>query len=249
MNSHASVRSVVLLTLAVTGLALPAVSHAQDRPATRPAAQRLDHPARMNPAQDMAQRIRQAMGSLNVSDGQRTQIEKILTDAKEQIAALRADAQTRRTAPQERQQQVRAIIRATRQKIADVLTPEQRKQFQEQMAQREPGEPGRPMLERLQKAAQKLELTDTQKPQIREIVKGALTQAQEIRQKNQGDLKVMREQMQALLRDSREKVVQLLTPEQSHRLTEMLKERVAGDKPRPRANRENAPAKADEDAH
>ena len=139
---------------------------------------------------------------------------------------------------------MQALMQETRQKVMQVLTPEQKQKAREQMAQAGP----LGILERIQKMAAELNLTDNQKTKIGAIIADVRDQAKDIREKAQGDRQAVMQEMQKLIRESREKIIQLLTPEQSQKLTDLLKDGpVRGDgagraNGGPRVNRPGKPA-------
>jgi Spy/CpxP family protein refolding chaperone len=71
--------------------------------------------------------------SLNLTDDQKAQIQKIREDAKTQIAALRSDTSLSDT---DKRTKMRDIHRGTMKQVQDVLTPEQRQQLQDKMRER-----------------------------------------------------------------------------------------------------------------
>jgi Spy/CpxP family protein refolding chaperone len=215
---------LAVMTLATGGLVLPAMSLAQQPPATRPAIQRPGAAQGSDPVARLAQRFQDEMAGLDLTANQQSQVDKIIADAREQAEALRADARTNKTPPAERAQGMQALTKETQQKILQVLTPEQKQKVREQMAQQNGG-PGMAVLQRIQKVAAELNLTDDQRAKLQAIMADVREQVQSIRDKSQGDRQAAMQELQTLLRDSREKIMQLLTPEQSQKLAELLKDR------------------------
>lgn len=255
MAGQFRMRGVAVMALALAGLALPAASYAQDKPdkqdkqdkqAARQAAQRPNRPQQGDMGAALVQRMQDQLANVDLTAEQKTAVDKILADVKEQVAALRADAQANKLPQAELRDRMQALVQETRQKIMEVLTPEQRQKARAEMAATGP----LAMLERIQRAAGELNLTDDQKTKMQAIMADVREQAKTIREKAQNDRQAAMEELQKLLRDSREKIMQLLTPEQSQKLAELLKDRpVRGDaaggaKGGPRAN---PPAKAADD--
>lgn len=79
----------------------------------------------------LAERLREALADVGLTDEQKTQVDTILSETRGKIEALRGDVQ--QTDPQALREQVRTIMQETRETIADVLTPEQRAQMLERM--------------------------------------------------------------------------------------------------------------------
>ena len=241
---------VAVMTLALAGLSLPAASYAQDKPAkqdkqdARQPAQRPNRGQQGESGAAMLQRVREQFATLDLTVEQKAQVEKILAGMKEQVEALRADAQTNRLPQTKLRQRMQALMQETREKVMQVLTPEQRQKAKEQMAQAGP----LAILERIQKMAAQVNLTPDQKTTIGAIITDVRHQAKAIHDTAPGDQQVAMQEMQKLQRESREKIMQLLTPEQSQKLTDLLKERpMRGDgtgraNGRPRPNRPGKPA-------
>jgi Spy/CpxP family protein refolding chaperone len=79
----------------------------------------------------LVERLRAALGELDLTDEQKTQVDTILSETRSKVEALRGDVQ--QTDPQALREQVRTIMQETREKIAEVLTPQQRAQMVEKM--------------------------------------------------------------------------------------------------------------------
>lgn len=227
MAGQLRVRGVAVMALGLAGLALPAGSYAQDKqekPATSQVAQRPNRGPKGELGAALLRRMQDQLANLDLTAEQTTAVDKILADVKEQVAALRADVQAKTTTPAELRNRIQALAQETRQKIMEVLTPEQKQKAREQMAANGP----LAMLERIQKAVAELNLTDDQKTKMQAIVADVREQAKGIREKAQNDRQAATQELQKLLRDSREKIMQLLTPEQSQKLAELVKDRPVG---------------------
>ena len=244
---------VAVMTLALAGLALPASSYAQDKPeqqdkqAARQAAQRPNRGQQGEPGAALLQRVHEQIANLDLTEEQKAQVEKLLAGVKEQVEALRADAQANKLPQTELRQRMQALMQETRKKVMEVLTPEQKQKAREQMA--EAGPLG--MLERIQKMTAELNVTDDQKTKIQAIITDVRDQAKGIREKAQGDRQAAMQEMQKLVRESREKIMQLLTPEQSQKLADLLKDHPIRGDGAGRANggpRVNPPSKPAGDA-
>lgn len=231
--------SVAALMLGLAGMAVPAAAQEQ-APATGPSAPRHEHmrgggQGRPQPGQ-MMERVREEMQKLGLSADQKTQMEKILADAKTQAEAIRDD---KTLSEQDRMDKLRTTFQDLRQKLSAVLTPEQQKQFQADREQRMlNGDP----IGHLQEAMKDLNLTDDQKSKVETVFADARKEFQTLKENGGGNM----EAAMKLMRETRDKVNQVLTPEQSQKLTEMIQARRAaaegagpaggqGDKPGPRA--------------
>src|SRR5205823_3548956 len=107
------------------------------------------------------------------------------------------------------------------------------------------------MMERMRESMSKLELTDDQKKRIEEVLADMRPKFQEMRGQAGGDRDQMREKMQPLIQEMRERIGQVLTEEQKQKLPEIMQGgggfggRDGGPgKPRDRKNT-TAPAKGD----
>jgi len=98
-----------------------------------------------NRGEMLLQRFKAATADLDLSEQQKTQISEILDKAKEQISAMLPELQN--MDQQARQQKIRDFMMDLRQKIADVLTDEQKQKLQEKLqsmrgGNARPGAPG-----------------------------------------------------------------------------------------------------------
>jgi len=213
------------LMLGLAGIAIPAYAQNKE-PGQNPPPQRPDGGRRGGPQGGaMAERLKEDLLKLDLSADQKSQIEKIFADAKTQAEALRQDKTVEQ---KDRMEKMRTIMQETREKALAVLTPEQKQKAQEMMRQHmmQNGGP----LERLQEAVKELGLSDDQKTKIASILSDARKEFQAAREKEQGAGQEGREAMMKLLKETRDKVNQVLTPEQSQKLANMIEER-RGDRP------------------
>ena len=146
---------VAVMALALAGRSLPSASFAQDQPeqqdkqAARQTAQRPNRGQQGKPGAALLQRVHEQLANLDLTEEQKTQVEKLLAGVKEQVEALRADAQTNKLPQTELCQRMQGLMQETREKVMQVLTPEQRQKAKEQMVQTGP----LAILERIQEMA------------------------------------------------------------------------------------------------
>ena len=123
-------RSAVLIGAGLFSIGLlPAIAAAQDssQEQTAPAQQQAPAPgARMRGHGKM-------LGSLNLTDDQQAQINKIREDAKAKTEAVKTDSSL---SDADKRAKIRTIHRDSMKQMRAVLTPEQRQQLREKMKER-----------------------------------------------------------------------------------------------------------------
>lgn len=93
------------------------------------------------------------------------------------------------------------------------------------------------VLERIQKVTAELNLTDDQKTKITGFLSDARTKLKELRETAKGDREKAREQVKAIVQETRTNVIGVLTDDQKAKLRELMKEHRgerkggAGEKP------------------
>ncbi len=115
-------RKVLFATLMLALLSIvPGATPAQEAPAAPSDQQAQKQPP--SPEQRVDRMLDRMTQNLSLSDEQREKIRPILLDQVQQMRALRDDTSL---SPQDRRAKVRTIRRATRQKVDQILTPEQK---------------------------------------------------------------------------------------------------------------------------
>lgn len=168
---------------------------------------------------------RDRLNELNLTDDQKTKIDALYTKATEEVkAAAAAD-------PQERRQKMGELMMGLRKDVAEVLTDEQKAKF----AAMGPAAVGRPNpVARLEDAISKLDLTAEQKPKVQVVVEDAKKKFEELRgQLPGGDRAAVREKFTAFMDETRDKLKEILTPEQQEKLREALQAGAPGAGPGP----------------
>jgi Spy/CpxP family protein refolding chaperone len=97
---------------------IPAAVQAQEAPQADPQGTMQGQPPAGKHGEELA--------SLNLSDDQKAQVQKIRADEKSQLMAAKGDSSL---SADQRQGKIREIHMATRKQIREILTPEQRKQM------------------------------------------------------------------------------------------------------------------------
>jgi Spy/CpxP family protein refolding chaperone len=230
-NRHYASAPLRWISAGVLGaaLVLPAVSTwAQEAaPTSRPAA-RVGSPAA---AGALIDRFHEVVTGLNLSDDQKTQVNAIFDKAKQDMASLQQEFQTNNTPPAERIQRVNEFRRDLRQKLEKVLNQQQRQELRQKLTEGRPGTRpagGAAMFGRIQEAVGQLNLSDEQKVKINGILDEARTKAQAIRQEAAAQTRPEREPFRQLMQETRQKIHEVLTPEQRQKLRSLMPGRGEG---------------------
>lgn len=174
----------------------------------------------------IVERLRRAVSQLDLTDDQKAKVKAIFDQATQQAQDLSQSLEN--ISQSERYQKVGAFAKGLRQQLAGVLTEEQLSLLQRNLG---PGPASRPggdfagggMLENLQQAFAKLDLSPDQQRQIKEMMESALQKAREFRDKAvSGD--DVQAQMQQLRQDLRSKLQSILTPDQMQTLMQAMRQ-------------------------
>lgn len=151
---------------------------------------------------------------LNLTDDQKAKIKSKTTDAKARALSVRND---KNLTPDQQKSKLMEIRKSTRQQIMQVLTPEQRQKLTSLKSR----DGGRQRGDRMKKAFAALNMTDSQKAQIKSIREDAKAQFKAVRE----DKSLTKDQIKAKaksIRDaSMEKMKTVLTPEQIKKIEDM----------------------------
>lgn len=186
-----------------------------EKPATPPTA--VGNNGRPDPAQ-MLKLQRERLDQLNLTDDQKKKLDDLYAAASEDLK--KADAGDR--------QAIVKVMSDFREKIAGVLTDEQKAKMPQrgQGGAGGPGAGGGPrgnMADRLQAALDKVDLSSDQKEKVKPIIDDVRKKFEELRSQLQGgDRAAMREKFTALMNDTRDKLKEILTPEQGEKLRAAL---------------------------
>lgn len=207
-------KRLVITGCVTLGLAsLPA--RAEDaKPADKPAEATPARPqgGRMTPAQILKMQ-RERLDRLNLTDDQKKKLDEIYADA---------EAELKKTAEGDRQALATAMT-TVREKTRAVLTDEQKTNLPAgPAAAGGPGTAGGPItnvIERLEKSLDKLDLSADQKTKTAPVVADAKKKFEELRSQLQsGDRAAMREKFKTTMDETRDKLKDILTPEQAAKL-------------------------------
>lgn len=245
---------VLITLLATVCLAMPSLTMAQTTRPARGGGRR----------GELLQRVRGVLDDLKLSDEQKAKVDEAINQARQDLRDLMQTV--RDLPPQERRQKMRDFAMSVREKIAGLLTDEQRVTFRQKMeelreqvaggggggggrvqASNGPGagpggaggprgdEPG-PVVRRLREAMTMLDLSADQKQKVDAVLNDVQDKARELRREAQGDAQALREKGRQLIRDSRAKLQEILSPDQQSKLRELMQQG------RGRGNDQNAPA-------
>lgn len=209
-------RLLVTACLSLGCASLPAFAQPADSKPNRPDGQGQGRPD----AGQFLQRARERLNELNLTDEQKKKVDEIYASGAEDLKKLRD------LDPQERRPKMMELMTGLREKVAAVLTDEQKKKF----AEMGPGGRGGPggaggVGARLEESLQKLDLTAEQKAKIKPVVEDVKKKFEELRSQiagGGGDRQAMREKVMALLEETRDKLKEILTPEQATKLKELM---------------------------
>lgn len=149
------------------------------------------------------------MKALNLTDAQKTQVKSIFQEAKTKAQAVRNDASL--TAEQKKAQ-IRDTFKGVREQIAQILTPEQKQKLDQFHKGMHRGE---------HRAFAALNLTDTQKTQVKAIFQDAKTKVEAVRADKSLTTDQAKAKVMEIRKASFEKVKQILTPEQIQKMEQM----------------------------
>ncbi|HZS49697.1 MAG TPA: deiodinase-like protein [Bryobacterales bacterium] len=220
---------MLLGALALSSQAVRAAPEAQEGPASRPArparpgAQAARPGALLDPA-IILKRWRTVADGLGLSDDQKKKVDSILDDADKNAADMAGEIKD--LPPRERIQKVGPFLRGVHDQIVELLDDGQKEQFQQKTA------PGGPLMA-LRQNLQKLDLSDEQKQKVRDLMMEMQGKARDLRE-SAGNPDEMREKMQGLQEELRDRLKEILTPEQQQKLRDLMGEQ---------GNNEGRPAK------
>lgn len=166
------------------------------------------------------------MAQLKLTETQQEKIRQINIAAQEKRLAIAKDT---KLTPEKRRTALQEIAKGTREKIQAVLTPEQRKQWQQMQLERPVAGTAAPMA-----AVRGLDLTEDQQKKMRAISQEFQPKFLKIRQSTSLTPQQKAEQTRNLRRQQQDRIMAILTPEQR----EKAKARLNAQPPRraPRAN-------------
>lgn len=255
---------VSICLLGVVGVPTWARAEPAADPNRPPADRREDR--RQRPAAGMIlQQLQPILDELGLSDQQRQAIRGILEDARDAFRQRLEELRQQQADPRTRIEVMRELLAEVAEHVAAELNDQQKTIWQKRLAElrdrmqqrlrdggqgpraREPGAGGGPLLgafARLREAVQSLDLTDEQKQQVEAVFADLRRELSALRDAG-GDPQQIREKVQQLQQQTREKLTDILTPEQLQRLQETMR---AGDPPRAESRRPGtAPAGGNDD--
>lgn len=169
--------------------------------------------------------LRAMAQKLNLTAAQQSQIQAIFEGSRVQSRQIRSEASLTEA---QRKERLKAVHKASRDAVMNVLTPAQQAQLQQMMAQKRAGKGGNGIGRNM---AQELNLTPAQKAQLKEIRQDARADMMAVRNDTSLTWEQKRARLQAIRAQMREAINQILTPEQQAQMQQLRQER--------RANRRN----------
>ena len=159
----------------------------------------------------MLQRLKDRLADLKLTDEQKTKVEALITKTAEEVKATETKLQE--------------SMQAFAKDLEAILDEEQLKKAKEltRQGQGPMGMGGGQMIQRMQDAAAKLDLTAEQKEKLKTAFDTLKEDAKELLEKNRNDPQAMREAMRDLMDRARTKAQDILTPEQAQKLRDALR--------------------------
>lgn len=164
-----------------------------------------------------------------LTEDQKKQAEAIFKQAREQVTALQADLEKLEVQRRELTEKAMEQTGRLREELAAMLTPEQRRAMREALAGA--GGPMGGVLERLQDALRRLDLTEAQQQKLAEVRENLQARVAKLRESAAGDRQAMMEGMRELMQDLRPMLRDILTPEQMEKIGGALGGGPGGDRP------------------
>lgn len=213
-----------LLSLALLGLyAGPAA--AQATPTTAPTTARTTDAAQDPPRRDrfpFIDRLHEAIEDLRLSDDAERRLDDAFDKTRAKAQQFRDEIED--LTSEERRQRFRDIGDNLRREINDILTPEQKKELRENVGDAvEPVPPPGEFFERIREFLAELRLDDEQRAKIRELFDQTRSELDALREGLRAGDRSARNEAGEILRDARERLNDLLTPEQEERLRDLMR--------------------------
>jgi Spy/CpxP family protein refolding chaperone len=235
-----------MIACVAVGLCTTAALHAApgDEPTSRPA--RFGQgpgPAGREPG-FMLKILRERLDKLDLSADQKKQIDQIFADAEPDFKKAIQDTQGQ--SRDQRMEKMRGLFSEFREKVAGVLTEEQKQKLQKEMADLRASNGGQANpLNRLKENLEKLGLSDDQKSKALGVVDDAQKKMTEMREQienGNGDRQQVQEKGQQIRQEMQGKLAEILTQEQQDKLRSTMPQEPGANQSAPHAT--SQPTKA-----
>lgn len=174
------------------------------------------------------QEMRQMMRDLNLDDSQREAVREIFKDSRQEARRIMEDDSD----PEQRQEALRSLVKRVEGDVASKLNDEQRGKFNSRLEKiherraKEREAARFPMIQRLDDALHRVNLTEEQRPQIDELLANLRKRVEDIRfGAREEDPQLARDEIQKLIQESHKKLDEILTPEQRDELRNEMRPR------------------------
>lgn len=182
------------------------------------------HHQQLTQDQFVSKRLAKMNEKLQLTQDQQAKVKDILSDQWTKQQAIRSNTSL---SQQDARSQMRELRKSEHEQLMNVLTPEQREKAK-QMHKGEKG--GRGMAaKRMRFMARELNLTDSQKAQLKPIFQQQRAQMQALKADTSLTQEQKREKFQQLRADGRKQFLAILTPEQQQKLRELRSRREQRD--------------------
>jgi Spy/CpxP family protein refolding chaperone len=213
-------------------------------PATAPADLTPPHvappPTAMRPGPTyVIQRYKNAIRQLDITEDEKPKVDAVFDHANQEGLDLSTDLAD--TPLAQRFQKLSTFGQHIHQQLTDVLTVDQMKLLDQKLSGATIARPSgkttaaNGLLETMQQALNKLDLSDDQKKQVKDLLAATATKLADIR-KNAASGGNPQQEIQQLRKDLREKLQAILTPEQMQQLASAFQQRGAAGPQRPNRN-------------
>jgi len=209
-----SLRNAAIAITATAALVFALPRHARADATSRPTIS-AGSGMRPGPAY-VIQRFKKAIAQIDLTDDEKPKVNAVFDQANQRgldLSQTLADMQ-----PQDRYPKLAAFSKEIRQDLAGVLTDDQMKTLDQKLGSDGGQRPAAPqnaggMLETVQQALAKLDLSDDQKQQVKDLISSAREKFADIRKSAAAGADVQQELQQAR-KDLRDKLQTILTPDQ-----------------------------------
>lgn len=211
-------------------LLLAGVLSADDAPATQPASPATRPADAGGPRREPGvylNRLHEIVNGLDLTADQKPKVDALFAKASEDLKAAIASAREQGVDRREVGQKIRSIMDSIREGLKGILNADQVKTLQSKLPGNGPAVGGGPgqLLQRLTSALEKLNLSDDQKKQVEDVLKSTRDQFEKIRAEAANGTGDARDKIRATVEDTRQKLENILTPDQKEKLQQLREER------------------------
>ncbi len=217
-----------------TLLLLAGMAVADDAPATQPAptTRPAETGGRARPGIYL-NRLHELVNGLDLSADQKPKVDALFAKATDDIKSAIASAREPGADRQEVGQKIRTIMDSVRNGLKGILSEDQVQSLQSKLPGLAPATARGPaqLLQRVTAAFEKLDLSDDQKKQVTDILKASRDKFEKIRGAAKTDSTEAHDKVRAAIEETRQKLENVLTPDQKEKFRQLQQERERGNSP------------------